>query len=280
MRQLAIAVVLIGLAVHLHVEVKGLILKTSESHTMSSQSQSLETVNLPDIIKNDPKYRIDCNPDIDEYRSFCGLNLSINRTLNTTTQSCTTRGCIWDTNVESGIPTCYIPVDKGGYALKEEPTQLSSAITQYLLTRLSTKPLQIRSMTSESFTNSISTARTNQFSMFGRDIENLKVQVSVSGPQMLRMTIRDANAERYEVPVPIRWDPSPSTTATPAKIEFQMKKTMNEQVGFRVQRTDSKSILFDTTLFANGFIYDDQFIQIITTIPSRNVYGFGEETHP
>ncbi|CAF1150433.1 unnamed protein product [Rotaria sordida] len=280
MRHSVIVIVLIGLTGHLHIEVKGLTLTKSENHTISRQIQSLETVNLPDIIKNDPKYRIDCNPDIDEYRSFCNLNLSVNRTLQTTNQSCTARGCIWDTNIGLGIPTCYIPIEKGGYILKEESTQLSSAITQYILTRLSTNPLHIRSVTSQSFVNSIPTTRANQFSMFGHDIENLKVQISVSGSQMIRMTIRDANTERYEVPVPIRWDPSAPTTTASAKIEFQMKKTMNEQVGFRVQRTDSQSILFDTTFFANGFVYDDQFIQIITTIPSRNVYGFGENTHP
>ncbi len=33
-------------------------------------------------------------PDIDEYRSFCVLNLSENRTLNTTNQSCTARECM------------------------------------------------------------------------------------------------------------------------------------------------------------------------------------------
>jgi hypothetical protein len=109
--------------------------------------------------------------------------------------------------------------------------------------------------------------------MFNHDIQNLKVQVSISGPEMIRMTIRDNNAERYEVPVPIQWSSSVPSTSAPAKIKFQMTKTPNEQVGFRVQRTDTSSILFDTTFFANGFVYDDKFIQIITTIPSTNVYG-------
>jgi hypothetical protein len=60
---------------------------------------------------------------------------------------------------------------------------------------------------------------------------------------------------------------------------------------------NNNSILFDTTYFAEGLIYDNQFLQIVTTFPSNNVYGrrkrylftlftfsffsdFGENTHP
>jgi hypothetical protein len=218
----------------------------------TKQNQGIMTVEIPDIVKTDPKYRIDCAPDIDEYRSFCDFNLSKNRTLNTTNQLCTTRGCVWDPNAEQGISTCYIPLEKGGYSVVGEPNQLSNAITQYTLTR------RIDS--------------TNRFSLFNDDIVNLNVQVSVSGPEMIRMTIRDANAQRYEVPVPIQWTPS-TPSPYPSKIKFQMTTNANGQVGFRVQRTDKPSILFDTSFFANGFIYDDKFLQIITTIPSRNVYG-------
>ena len=89
---------------------------------------------------------------------------------------------------------------------------------------------------------------------------------------MIRMTIRDANAERYEVPVPINWQPS-APTAVPGQLKFQLTNNTNGQVGFRVQRANRAAILFDTSSFANGFIYDDKFLQLITTIPSRNAYG-------
>jgi len=257
MHNFALVFVLIGLAINVYVDVQGLVLKKS-----GRQNVAVQTVELPGIVKTDPKYRIDCSPDIDDYRSFCALNVRKNRTLNTTYESCTTRGCVWDSTAESGIHKCYIAIEKGGYELREGPNQLPNAITQYTLARRSTK--------SSPSASQIDTTRADQFSMFNRDIQNLKVQVSVSGPEMIRMTIRDNNAERYEVPVPIRWSPS---TSAPAKIKFQMTKTPNEQVGFRVQRTDTSSILFDTTFFANGFVYDDKFIQIITTIPSTNVYG-------
>jgi hypothetical protein len=266
------------------VETPRLALTINTSNTMAKQKSEIMIVELPDIVKTDPKYRIDCAPDIDEYRSFCALNLSNNRTLNITNQSCTARGCIWDSNAEPGITTCYIPLEQGGYGLIEGTDLISNTTLQSKLTRLSTKLSHIRSI--------------NQFSIFNHDINDLDVQISISGPDMIRMTIRDANAPRYEVPVPIQWNPSTSSSF-PARIKFQLTKTTNGQIGFRVQRTNTQSILFDTSFFANGFIYDDKFIQLITTIPSRNIYGkcqlkyfnyrfalfdfctgFGENTHP
>ncbi|CAF1296131.1 unnamed protein product [Rotaria sordida] len=172
--------------------------------------------------QNDSKYRIDCASDIDEYRSFCVFDVTQNRTLNMTNQTCTNRGLQLNPN--------------------------SNATIHYTLNRLN-----------------------NGFSIFNHDINKLDIQVSVSGPEMIRMTIRDASATRYEVPVLIHWDPLVSI-AFPARIKFEMTQNEYGQNGFRVKRTDTQSILFDTSFFANGFVYDDKFIQIITTIPSRNIY--------
>jgi maltase-glucoamylase len=97
---------------------------------------------------------------------------------------------------------------------------------------------------------------------------------------MIRLTIRDRDKQRYEVPVPIEWRSSIGPSSLKTKLKFEMTKTINNQIGFRVKRIDTQSILFDTTLFAEGFIYDDKYLQLITTIPSKNVYGFGENTHP
>ena len=222
-------------------------IKTEESK-LTKQIQDIIAVEIPDIVKNDPKYRIDCSPDIDEYRSFCTIGLSQNQTLNTTNQSCTARGCAWDANPGSGITTCYVPIEIGGYKLNGTSNQLSNASTQYGITRIS-----------------------NEFSIFNHDINNLDVEVSVSGIDMIRMTVGDRNNKRYEVPVPITWNPSVPSYSP--RIKFQMTNTPNGQVGFRVERTDKQSVLFDTSFFANGFVYDDKFIQIVTTIPSRNIYG-------
>lgn len=109
--------------------------------------------------------------------------------------------------------------------------------------------------------------------MYDHDIEHLTVDVSVSGTDMVRLTIRDANQQRFEVPVPIRWEPTLAPSSVQAKLKFEMTITSSGQAGFRVKRTDTQSAIFDTSYFAEGFIYDDQFVQLITSIPSQNVYG-------
>ncbi len=53
----------------------------------------------------------------------------------------------------------------------------------------------------------------SEFSMYGNDVDRLDAQVSVSGPDMIRLTIRDAEKSRYEVPVPIQWQPSVPSSA-------------------------------------------------------------------
>ncbi|CAF1064253.1 unnamed protein product [Rotaria sordida] len=104
---------------------------------------------------------------------------------------------------------------------------------------------------------------------------------------MIRMKITDANTNnyRYEVPVPITWRATTSQSQQ-QNLRFELTETQYNQTGLRVRRQmgttigDNDPILFDTTYFAEGFICDNQFLQIITTLPSKNVYGFGENTHP
>jgi hypothetical protein len=183
------------------------------------------------------------------------------------------RGCTWNVPSQAGYPACYVPKDKGGYGETDRPQQFTDSETRYSLNRLSSKP---RSDGMNSYVREdqdLATVRLNQFSLYGNDVDHLKVQVSVSGTDMIRLTVRDADKTRYEVPVPIQWQPSVVPSSVKAKMRFEMTKTDNGQAGFRVRRTDTQSIIFDTSYFAEGFIYDDQFIQIITTIPSRNVYG-------
>ena len=87
-----------------------LALLPGKPHAKVRESPTVVTVETPDIVKNDPKYRVDCAPDVDEYRTFCVINLSVNSTLKTNEQMCTTRGCAWDPNAATNIPTCYIPL--------------------------------------------------------------------------------------------------------------------------------------------------------------------------
>ena len=193
---------------------------------------------LQSLIAASRRYRVDCHPDNDG-----------------TSNACFARGCSWDVSDNKDAPSCFIPKDKGGYEQQGLPSKISDSITHYSLKRLST----------------------NEFSIFRNDIDELNVEVSQSGSNMIRLTIRDATKKRYEVPVPIQWKPN---LAEDNKLKFELTKTEQNQTGFRIRRADTRTILFDTTNFAEGFIFDDKYLQLITTIPSRNVYGFGENIHP
>lgn len=101
--------------------------------------------------------------------------------------------------------------------------------------------------------------------------------------QLLSFLLVDGNItnERYEVPVPVTWNQT-SIQAEEQKLRFELTINQYNQVGLRVRRrrmstnnsiSDDDPILFDTTYFPEGFIYEDQFLQFITTLPSHNVYG-------
>lgn len=162
---------------------------------------------------------------------------------------------MWSGPTKSNGPPCYVPKDKGGYGQIGSVQQVSETITRYTLARLSDSD------------------QSKRFSMYDEDVEKLTVEASVSGTDMVRLTIRDADQPRYEVPVPVHWEPSLVPTSVSAKLQFELTRTSNEQAGFRVKRTDTQSNIFDTSYFAEGFVYSDQFVQLVTSIPSRNVYG-------
>ena len=239
------------------VDVIGLGLSMSQSSILSWPKTETIIVQLPEVLFTEPKYRVDCHPDSSDHFVFKSISSLFLLYLDMTSNNCIARGCSWDITIVSDYPTCYIPKEKGGYSQTDSTKQLTDAVTRYTLSRLSTKP-----------------------SMYGNDIDHLNVEVSISGTDMIRLTIRDADKQRYEVPVPIQWQASLPSSTLKAKLKFELTKTSNEQASFRVKRTDTQSIIFDTSYFSEGFIYDNQYIQLITTVPSRNVYGFGENTHP
>lgn len=218
----------------------------------------------------DPKYRVDCAPDTDHYHNFCPLDPKLNIVIQKPVLSaglCQQRGCEYDTNASQPIPTCYIPSDKGGYGFTGYNIPTTDALTTFNLTRLPPKNCPAKKKRSKRSSNP-----TQKFSLSNSEIEKLTVTVSQSGSDKLRLTIRDLNAKRYEVPVPINWISAAPQSVAP-KLQFQLTRNMHGQVGFRVTRSNNSTILFDTSSFAHGFIYDDRFIQFITTIPSQNVYG-------
>lgn len=215
---------------------------------------------------------------------LCFIFNRSNIILDVTSNACFARGCIYDSVTQLEYPSCYVPIEKGGYHVISSSGQSLNGIVQYNLSRLSTKPVlipsshinlsaHVNSRHPSSDLKEILTSEPNEFSIYSHDIDRLNVQISNSGTDMIRLTIRDTNNDRYEVPVPIQWQSTSIPSSIKPKLQFEMTKTSNGKAGFRVKRTDTETIIFDTSIFAHGFIYDNQFIQFITTIPSNNIYG-------
>ncbi|XP_063403845.1 maltase-glucoamylase-like [Mytilus trossulus] len=191
------------------------------------------------IPEEDVSLRIDCFPDIDKSKS-----LDIN------TQECKRRGCIWAPVVESlSVPFCYINTSIYGY------TQTSES--------------------SHGISTAIDLKWQNKSQMFQDDIESIRMIVTKHSNKLLQVKIIDPSDERYEVPVNFNKIPAPNREGTDYNIQYG-----NDDHGifsFNVTRKSNGAVIWDTSV--GGLTFADQFLQFVTKLPSKNVYGFGENRH-
>ena len=73
--------------------------------------------------------------------------------------------------------------------------------------------------------------------------------------------------------MPLKLQVSPPTEAPSAPM-YRVEFTDSPVFSFKVIRSETGAILFDTSL--GGLTFSDQFIQISTKLPSTNAYGIGE----
>lgn len=162
---------------------------------------------------------------------------------------CLERGCIQcDAEVpDKNTPTCFFPRNYG-YKMVGEPVNTGHGFRAQLQ----------RSTTS---------------TLFGGDINDLIVEADFQSDYRLRIKIT-GEQPRWEVPLQIA-PPATNLTNDPLyDIQFE-----NEPVfSFKITRKATGTVIFDSSL--TGFTFSDQFIQIGFKLPSRNVYGIGENEQP
>ncbi|KAH9288316.1 hypothetical protein KI387_032433 [Taxus chinensis] len=125
-------------------------------------------------------------------------------------------------------------------------------------------------------------------SLYGADIQQLKLLVRYESNECLRVYITDAEKQRWEVPkeVVARYndDHGANNDGSINDHELQFSYTKNP-FGFAVTRSSNGEVLFNSSAqgqypFGN-MVFKDQYLEISTGLPSTaSLYGLGESTRP
>ncbi|XP_060598146.1 sucrase-isomaltase, intestinal-like [Ruditapes philippinarum] len=166
-----------------------------------------------------------------------------------TKESCEKRGCIYNGDASQG-PTCYLNSVNYGYTI------INTTSTEFgSIYHLKHK------------------GRNNPFSNLGSpDIPDVLFTVEMRGNDVLRFKFEDATKKRYEVPIQM------NLASTKGLLpRYKIKITGGDNFSFQVLRTSNGEVLWDTGI--GGLTFSEQFLQISTKLPSKNIYGFGENVH-
>ncbi|XP_052256801.1 sucrase-isomaltase, intestinal-like isoform X2 [Dreissena polymorpha] len=166
-----------------------------------------------------------------------------------TEQLCTQRGCVYNPNASQG-PKCYFNLDNYGYR-----------VSNWIETDLGFV-YQLQRKT-----------RPSPFSDQGNpDIQTLNFTIEMRSRDVLRFKFDDARGGRYEVPSTLNLGSDKALDP-----RYEVKVTSNDPFAFQVVRRSNGEILWDTGV--GGLTFSDHYLHISTRLPSRNIYGFGENIH-
>ncbi|XP_033117884.1 maltase-glucoamylase, intestinal-like [Anneissia japonica] len=161
---------------------------------------------------------------------------------------CAERGCVWkSTSTDKMAPWCFYPLT-WGYNVVRDDIVKTNVGWQAKLQRLNDQP-----------------------SRYNKDINTIQVDVEMQTDSRLRVKIFDPSRQRFEVPIDL---PVPTTKAKNPMYDVTYQ---TRPFKFQVIRKSTGTKIFDTSY--GGFTFEDQFLQISTLLPSKNLYGFGEHNH-
>ncbi|KAK9066893.1 hypothetical protein SSX86_014217 [Deinandra increscens subsp. villosa] len=134
----------------------------------------------------------------------------------------------------------------------------------------------------------------NKSSIFGPDIDQLRLYASFETADRLRIRITDAKNQRWEIPTAVlpRQSPPPNPPQTiPPNLLLSdptsdliltlhntTTATTTAQFGLTVARRSTGDILFDTS--GTLLIFKDQYLELTSSLPAHrsSIYGLGEHT--
>ncbi|GMR46246.1 hypothetical protein PMAYCL1PPCAC_16441, partial [Pristionchus mayeri] len=163
-------------------------------------------------------------------------------------KECEARGCVWKqaTNFDpAGTPWCFMKAEEIGYVASP------------------TNDEQVWSLSKNS----------GPRSPWGADLPSLKFSFKDIGNSVLNIRIED-NQKRFEAAELVHFPRK--TVPSTEHLSVRVRNESNP-FSFAVQRQNGVT-LFDTAI--GGLIFADKFIQIATSLPSKHMYGWGENIHP
>ncbi|XP_065847964.1 alpha-glucosidase [Euphorbia lathyris] len=114
-------------------------------------------------------------------------------------------------------------------------------------------------------------------SVFGPDIQNLKLSVRYETRNRLRINITDSENERWEIPEEIisRQEDMSSSSSSSSDLVFRVEKT--SPFGFTVSRKSNGDVLFESSSL---LVFKEQYIEVSSWLPGNRswLYGLGEHT--
>nr|XP_022314501.1 maltase-glucoamylase, intestinal-like [Crassostrea virginica] len=187
----------------------------------------------------DEASRVDCLPD---------ASSDENKNMNL----CRSRGCTWNKiENKNSVPACYINNSNYGYRFLNESADGNHSRTIYLQWK-------------------------NKSSMFGDDLHKIRLSIQELSENIVRLKFDDPTSNRYEVPIPLNKNIVPHMKAN-QKYEIEYSNSSSSTFYFKVIRKDTKKTILDTSI--GGFTFANQFLQVSTVLPSKYVYGIGENRH-
>uniref|UniRef100_A0A669Q1Q0 alpha-glucosidase n=2 Tax=Phasianus colchicus TaxID=9054 RepID=A0A669Q1Q0_PHACC len=168
-----------------------------------------------------------------------------------TREKCEQLGCVWDAPSDPSSPSCYF-ISDNAYSVEEVEYSSSGLAANLIL-------------------NSTNTRATDNYTA---PISTLRLEVKYHTNSMLQFKIYDYQNARYEVPIQLNLPSSPTSTSEGRLYDVSVQK---KPFGIQVRRKSTGTVVWDSQL--PTFTFSDMFIQISTRLPSRYIYGFGENEH-
>ncbi|OLY80206.1 Alpha-glucosidase [Smittium mucronatum] len=109
--------------------------------------------------------------------------------------------------------------------------------------------------------------------IYGIDIQNLTLTVSVEKGNKLSVLIEDRDKKQFQIPPNVVQLNQESNLDSFADLTF--KHTVDPKTGFGFQILRGSDAIFDT--FGYPLVFEDQYIELTSRIPhNANIYGMGE----